>query len=97
MRSTVITTSGTSANAIAGVGLTYRVSAVDTILPWPRVIQSLTGNKWMTATVLAGFIGFTKIDSITYACYDCGGSASRNPVTHEMYCDQGCQPGSLEA
>lgn len=60
------------------------------------MVQSLVGNKWTTATVLGTFINFDKIDSITYGCYNCGASASRNPVTHEMYCNNACQAGTLE-
>ncbi|GAQ87033.1 hypothetical protein KFL_003260160 [Klebsormidium nitens] len=95
-RNTTIVKSDASAAAVAGIGLTYRVSTVDKILPWSRVIQSLSGSKWTTATILASFTNFTKIDSIVYGCYDCSDSASRNPVTHEMFCDQGCQPGPLQ-
>ncbi|GAQ92933.1 hypothetical protein KFL_012090010 [Klebsormidium nitens] len=92
---TTITVTGQAAAAIAGIGLTYRVSTVDKIVPWPRVVQSLAGNKWTTTTVLGSFIQFTKIDAIGYGCNDCSSTASRNPVTKELFCDQGCKPGPL--
>lgn len=81
---------------IAGVGLTYKVSTVEKISAWSRVVQSLMGSKWMTTIILGTFIDFEKIDSIVYGCYNCGSSASRNPVTYEMYCDNACEAGTLK-
>ncbi|GAQ93626.1 hypothetical protein KFL_017270010 [Klebsormidium nitens] len=95
-RNTTITTSDTPAASIAGIGLTYKTSSDDKIMPWSRVIQTLAGNKWTTVTLLASFLNFTRVDSIVYACYDCDGPASRNPVTRELFCDQGCKPGPLD-
>ncbi|GAQ92911.1 hypothetical protein KFL_011970010 [Klebsormidium nitens] len=95
-RTTTITTSGASAASIAGIGLTYKTSSEDKILPWSRVVQTLAGSRWTAATVLASFINFTKVDSIAYGCYDCNGTASRNPVTQELFCDQGCKAGPLD-
>ncbi|GAQ79691.1 hypothetical protein KFL_000360070 [Klebsormidium nitens] len=94
-RNTVICKSDASAAAVAAIGLTYRIVNEDRIMPWSRVVQSLAGNKWTAATVLATFINFTKVDSIAYGCYECSGAASRNPVTRQLFCEQGCQPGPL--
>ncbi|GAQ93424.1 hypothetical protein KFL_015160010 [Klebsormidium nitens] len=94
-RNTQIVLTNKPALEIAGIGLSYRVATTDDVTPWSRVTQSFAGTKWISATILATFAGFQRIDSVAFGCYKCGGSASRHPLTGDIYCDLGCTPEAL--
>lgn len=80
------------ANAIEGIGLTYRtIPSVKLTETWEQAVHSTpTGPKPHPKLLIGTFLGYPKVDSCGYRCLNCQCTASRDPVTGSVFCEGAC-------